>query len=264
MFCHNCGTKIEDGAKFCHGCGNQPATTSATTTTTDNITPNPTIATNAETSKVIIKCGNCAYMGEGEKARSIIGQILAWLCVFFAPIITIIYFVATHKYKCPKCKSTFVGVRNKEGVFVSPAGGGKRVVIILVCILIGVAFIGLLSTLATVALGSARIKARDSKRMSDLKQVQTALELYHVDQNVYPASSEAVLGTADYACLNTKGWQPAGCFDPYMGVIPTDPNSGEYVYSSNGDTYEITASLEGDVNGLKGQVKLTPEGIEQQ
>jgi prepilin-type N-terminal cleavage/methylation domain-containing protein len=42
----------------------------------------------------------------------------------------------------------------------------------LVELLVVIAIIGLLSTLAIVALSSARQKARDSKRMSDLRQIQ--------------------------------------------------------------------------------------------
>lgn len=56
----------------------------------------------------------------------------------------------------------------------------------LIELLVVIAIIGLLSTLAVVALGSARTKARDSKRLADLKQLQTALELYYTDQNAYP------------------------------------------------------------------------------
>lgn len=258
MFCHNCGAKIEDLSKFCHGCGKQ--TISTPVAVAQNVESNRVVVSMAN-SEATIKCGNCAYEGPGKKARSVVAQVLAWLCVLFAPLITIIYFVATHKYRCPKCESTFLGVKNKYGVFVGQTG--SRWWIIIVCVFVCIAVVGLLSTLAVVALGSARVKARDSKRLADLKQVQTALELYYTDQNLYPTGSEAVLGTERYACLNAKGWQPANCFDPYMGVIPTDPSDGEYIYSSNIVTYEVTATLEGETNGLKGQIKLTPAGIEE-
>ncbi|MBT3816923.1 MAG: prepilin-type N-terminal cleavage/methylation domain-containing protein, partial [Candidatus Magasanikbacteria bacterium] len=74
----------------------------------------------------------------------------------------------------------------------------------LIELLVVIAIIGLLSTLAVVALGSAREKARDSKRLSDLKQMQTALELYYTDVGSYPtAAAGVVLGVEanDTVCL---------------------------------------------------------------
>jgi ABC-type sugar transport system permease subunit len=65
-------------------------------------------------------------------------MILAWLCVFFAPLITIIYFVATSKYRCPKCHSTFVGVKNVNGVFAGQKSGGKSPVMKVILIILGV------------------------------------------------------------------------------------------------------------------------------
>ncbi|MEY4744976.1 MAG: hypothetical protein RL272_921, partial [Candidatus Parcubacteria bacterium] len=42
----------------------------------------------------------------------------------------------------------------------------------LIELLVVIAIIGLLSTLAVVALNSARQKSRDSKRVADIKQIQ--------------------------------------------------------------------------------------------
>lgn len=135
----------------------------------------------------------------------------------------------------------------------------------LIELLVVIAIIGLLSTLAVVALSSARTKARDSKRLSDLKQVQTALELYYTDQNAYPTEDPAaVLGAGDLACLNAAGFAAAGCATPYMGLVPTDPlATQDYTYASaDGTTYTITATLEGTVNGLEGAITASPSGIQ--
>ena len=45
--------------------------------------------------------------------------------------------------------------------------------------------IGLLATLAIVSLRGAQRKARDTKRVADAKQLQTAVELYY-SENRYP------------------------------------------------------------------------------
>ena len=131
----------------------------------------------------------------------------------------------------------------------------------LIELLIVVAIIGLLSTLAVVALGSARVKARDSKRLADLKQLQTALELYYTDQNAYPAGSAVTLGAGAYSCLNASGWQNTGCASAYMGSVPKGPNSDNYVYTAASSSYTVTAALEGTVNGLSSGITLSPAGI---
>ncbi|MFA5134119.1 MAG: prepilin-type N-terminal cleavage/methylation domain-containing protein [Patescibacteria group bacterium] len=136
----------------------------------------------------------------------------------------------------------------------------------LIELLVVIAILGLLSTLAVVALGSAREKARDSKRLSDLKQVQTALELYYTDQGAYPTAATAVtLGSAAAACFDgsTAGWMAKeGCTSPYMGQVPSDPGSNSYSYvSAAGTTYTISATLEGKVGDLSGAIQLTPAGI---
>ncbi len=141
----------------------------------------------------------------------------------------------------------------------------------LIELLVVIAIIGLLSTLAVVALGSAREKANDSKRLSDLKQVQTALELFYTDFNHYPTSTAAItLGGASSDCLSktieTGFLAKTSCGNnPYMGLVPEDPLSTQsYIYTpdTNGTTYTISATLQGTVSGLTGTVTATPSGIQ--
>ncbi|HBU06665.1 MAG TPA: hypothetical protein DEB09_01115 [Candidatus Magasanikbacteria bacterium] len=131
----------------------------------------------------------------------------------------------------------------------------------LIELLVVIAIIGLLSTLAVVALGSAREKARDSKRLSDLKQVQTALELNYTDNGSYPDGTGLVLGGTGAACLDVDGFADT-CTDPYMGLVPSDPSDFAYTYTAASSTYTITATLEGDVNGLTGAIEASPSGIQ--
>jgi len=132
----------------------------------------------------------------------------------------------------------------------------------LIELLVVIAIIGLLSTLAVVALGSAREKARDSKRLSDIKQVQTALELYYTDQSTYPSGSSSTLGSTNFICLNSGGFNATGCADPYMGLVPSDPGSNTYTYTGASSTYTIAATLEGAVGNLAaGAISATPSGI---
>ncbi|HLD60558.1 MAG TPA: prepilin-type N-terminal cleavage/methylation domain-containing protein [Patescibacteria group bacterium] len=131
----------------------------------------------------------------------------------------------------------------------------------LIELLVVIAIIGLLSTLAVVALGSARVKARDSKRLSDLRQIQTALELFYVDESNYPTGSGVTLGSGNYACLNNSGWAAAGCANPYMGQVAADPGNNAYVYTAVSSSYTIAATLEGDMSGLSQTITVSPNGI---
>jgi general secretion pathway protein G len=141
----------------------------------------------------------------------------------------------------------------------------------LVELLVVIAIIDLLSTLAIVALSSARQKARDSKRMSDLRQIQTALELYYTDHNQYPIDATAItLGATGAACLSnptppTAGsFTTTGCTNSPMALVPTDPLTTQYYeYSTdaNGPVYTIAATLEGNVGVYSGAIELTPSGF---
>ncbi len=142
----------------------------------------------------------------------------------------------------------------------------------LIELLVVIAIIGLLSTLAVVALNSARLKARDAKRIADIKQIQTALELYYNDNNGYPigdANNSIILGS-DATCLGSDGLDTdcSGATNVYMGLIPTNPTpeGDDYVYSAylpagggncinagdKCDAYQITFALEGTTGGLLG------------
>jgi type II secretion system protein G len=138
----------------------------------------------------------------------------------------------------------------------------------LIELLVVIGIIGLLSMVITVAFGNARLKARDAKRMSDLKQVQTALELYYTDQGRYPtAPANGLIGDANSACLNDIGWQQVGCPNAYMSRVPADPNNSAatplyFGYTKTTSTYAVTGRLEGQVNGISGNILLSPSGIQ--
>lgn len=136
----------------------------------------------------------------------------------------------------------------------------------LIELLVVIAVIGLLSTIAVIALGNARKKANDAVRLSDIQQIQTALEFYYTEHNAYPSPHEQVsLGDADAACLNSAGLQARGCADAFMPQIPVDPQGKSYVYHApTSDTYQLFSELEiGAGNFAKGQIVVTPAGIGQ-
>jgi type II secretion system protein G len=134
----------------------------------------------------------------------------------------------------------------------------------LIELLVVIAIIGLLSTLAVVALGSARSKARDAKRLSDLRAVQNGLEMYYAEKAAYPtAASGVTLGSTNAACLNAAaGFTTAGCTSAFLTPVPADPGSNSYVYTSaDGTTYSIVATLETTMNNYSQGITASPSGI---
>ena len=117
----------------------------------------------------------------------------------------------------------------------------------LIELLVVIAIIGLLSTLATVSLNSARSKARDGKRLAEMKSMQTALEMYYNDHKGYPGGSGALLGNTNLRCLDDDGFKDSGCVPTiYIQSINDDPLSGrDYSYNSAASsTYVIYFQLE--------------------
>jgi type II secretion system protein G len=122
----------------------------------------------------------------------------------------------------------------------------------LIELLVVIAIIGLLSTLAVVSLNSARSKARDARRTSDIRQVQTALEMYFNSENTYPIEATAVnLGEGTELTLDgADGFGAAISAPGYMSQVPSDPQTStdHYIYQTDatGSTYRITFQLEND------------------
>ena len=101
----------------------------------------------------------------------------------------------------------------------------------LIELLVVIAIIGLLSSVVLASLSTAREKSRDARRLSDIGQFQTALELYADENNgSYP------LTAAGLDQLVTDGFMPSR---------PTDPQGNDYTYTSaDGSTYCLSIDLE--------------------
>jgi len=86
--------------------------------------------------------------------------------------------------------------------------------------------ISLLSSIVFASLNSARAKARDARRISDIKQLQLALELSYANTGTYPASNMGGFGWAFGSCdtgsnyfTNLAPLVSGG----YISALPVDP-----------------------------------------
>ena len=132
-------------------------------------------------------------------------------------------------------------------------------------LLLVIAILGLLSTLAIIIIGNERQKARDAARLEDMREIEVALQLYFNDNNRYPESKEpVVLGQGNYDCLAASGWSAGGCESIYLSDAPSNPTPGgaPYRYTSDGSAYRVEFVLETKVGDRPaGPHQLMPEGI---
>jgi prepilin-type N-terminal cleavage/methylation domain-containing protein len=113
----------------------------------------------------------------------------------------------------------------------------------LIELLVVIAIIGILSTIAVIALQSARTKSRDAKRIADIKQVQTALEMCFSD-SACASGGYPVLGGAG-AGADLSGITAVGTMATYMSAAPTAPSpaDGGCSIDNNSYTYQSVNSV---------------------
>lgn len=103
----------------------------------------------------------------------------------------------------------------------------------LIEILVVVAIIGVLAAAVLAFLNTARVGSRDSRRLGDVKELQTALQFYFDKHSTYPETlADLVSGS-------------------YISVIAKDPSTNvEYFYdlTSGGASYHLGANLEDPKN----------------
>jgi len=132
----------------------------------------------------------------------------------------------------------------------------------LIELLVVIAIIGILSSVVLASLNGARVKGRDARRLSDLKQIQIALELYYDSGGgTYPNDIYAATGSLT---------------PTHIASVPKDPRTNAvYNYQNLSSTggacttsgtvkcpnYVLGADLEDaahpafaneDINGVKG------------
>jgi type II secretion system protein G len=109
----------------------------------------------------------------------------------------------------------------------------------LIELLVVVAIIGVLSALLMTNFVGIRQRARDGQRKSDLRQIQSVLELYRADVGAYPDTN------AFPTCGNTFSVVNGGNTTTYMKSVPCDPlTKSSYQYQATTTNYCLRSCLE--------------------
>lgn len=122
----------------------------------------------------------------------------------------------------------------------------------LIELMVVVSIISILSAVLYANFSDARAQSRDKARMSELKQVQLALEMYKAQNDTYPtqgcgpATSFAGPGPASASGFSSCANYINSLVPDYITELPTDDvfetiNNRGYFYRSNGDHYKLMA-----------------------
>jgi type II secretion system protein G len=123
----------------------------------------------------------------------------------------------------------------------------------LIELLVVIAIIGILASVILASLNTARSKARDSKRISDLQELQKALEMYYFDYGTYPGATGHYKSSAACAYGGGSAQDWSTIFDSsftstYLPSLPVDPTGGStsssycYGYSTFAKTPPSTSN----------------------
>ncbi len=102
----------------------------------------------------------------------------------------------------------------------------------LVELLVVIAIIGVLSSIVVSSIGSARQKARDVRRISDMKQLDIALNFFFDDNRRYPSNADDGVSNLGEIIGDDNG-PIEQALAQYLTAIPKDPlyDGVTYFYS---------------------------------
>ncbi|HEY4503870.1 MAG TPA: type II secretion system protein [Candidatus Paceibacterota bacterium] len=128
----------------------------------------------------------------------------------------------------------------------------KQKAFTLIELLVVIAIISILTGIILSNLSGAKSKARDSKRVSDVAQLQLALELFFDRCNRYPVVSSGLpnIDDGDTTLGDEDGSNDCPSdirLSTFISQIPTSPSPGVYTYGVNATPatdYVLMVSLE--------------------
>lgn len=133
----------------------------------------------------------------------------------------------------------------------------------LVELIIVMAIIGILAGVVLVNVGPQRSKANRTRALADISQMDSALEIYHADNGIYPTTQQ---GLAALIAQPSTPPAPRNWQGPYLknrSSVPKDPWGNEYFYQSPGqkntNSFDILSyGADGRAGGAGNDVDVLP------
>lgn len=120
----------------------------------------------------------------------------------------------------------------------------------LIEILVVVVILGILATVIVPKIMGRPEEARRTKAVMDLKSIETALNLYKIDNGTFPTTEQGLSALVSQPTSGNipKRWRASG----YLDKLPKDPWGNEYVYLSpgvNGEYDLLSYGADGEEGG---------------
>jgi len=131
----------------------------------------------------------------------------------------------------------------------------------LIEVLLVIVIIGILATFATTMLFSARDRATDVRRISDIRQIQHALDIFAEENGGYPTDAEFTPGGSLVSRNGTEVYMQKIPQNPTPYIGGTCPDEYTYVQGSGGQSYTLTYCLAGKVSDLQAGECIARPGI---
>jgi general secretion pathway protein G len=107
----------------------------------------------------------------------------------------------------------------------------------LIEIMVVVVIIGILASVVVPRIMDNPDKARTAKAKNDIRALESALELYRLDNYVYPTTDQGLeaLVTRPTGSPEPKNWKSGG----YIKKLNKDPWGNDYLYLSPGENGDV-------------------------
>ena len=105
----------------------------------------------------------------------------------------------------------------------------------LIEIMVVVVILGILASIVVPKIISRPDEARVVKAKQDVLAIQNALDLYKLDNGVYPSTDQGLMALVEKPSSNPapRDWKP------YLKSLPNDPWGREYLYLNPGQHGEV-------------------------
>src|SRR3990167_2326130 len=118
----------------------------------------------------------------------------------------------------------------------------------LIEIMVVIVILGILASIVVPKIISRPDEARAVKAKQDILAIQSALDLYKLDNGSYPTTDQGIIALVEKPTTNPapRNWQQ------YLKSLPKDPWDRDYIYLNPGEHGEIdifTLGANGEAGG---------------